>query len=100
MRRSILLLAVAMLAISTGGASAQRAASLSDDQVRQEIIKESVAAYKATGRPCACPFNLMRNGREYGTVSAYSKPGGASPLCYPKDVSDAKVQDWRRRNAR
>lgn len=74
-------------------------AEQSDAQVRQEIIKESIAAYKATGHPCACPFDLMRNGRECGGVSAYSRPGGASPLCYPKDVSDAQVHDWRRRHS-
>lgn len=30
--------------------------------------------------------------------SAYSKPGGASPLCYKTDVSDDMVRSWRRRN--
>ena len=92
--RVVVLFGMVALVLSAGSASAQ----LSDAQVRQEIIKESIAAYKSTGHPCACPFDLMRNGRECGSVSAYSKPGGASPLCYPKDVSDAQVSDWRRRH--
>src|SRR5215207_9463547 len=100
MSRSILFAAMAMLALGVGAAQAQRAPDLSDVQVRQEIIKESIASYKASGRPCACPFDRMRNGRECGDRSAYSRPGGASPLCYPKDVRDAMVRDWRRRNAR
>ena len=70
----------------------------SDDQVRQEIIKESVTRYKVAGRPCACPYDLARNGAECGGRSAYSRPGGAAPLCYPRDVSDAMVTDWRRRH--
>jgi hypothetical protein len=69
---------------------------LSDAQIREAIIKDSIGQYKATGHPCACPFDLMRNGRQCGNASAYSRPGGAQPLCYPKDVSDGMVADWRR----
>ena len=100
MRRSFLFMAVLALSLGIGNATAQRATEPSDAQVRDNIIKESIAAYKATGHPCACPFDLMRNGRQCGNVSAYSRPGGASPLCYPKDVSDAQVRDWRSRHAR
>jgi hypothetical protein len=90
------LFGIVALVLAAGSANAEQ----SDAQVRQEIIKESIAAYKATGHPCACPFDLMRNGKECGSVSAYSKPGGAAPLCYPKDVSGAQVSDWRRRHPR
>ena len=69
---------------------------LTDVQVRDAIIKGSVAAYLATGHPCACPYNLARNGSSCGGRSAYSRPGGASPLCYPQDVSDGMVAAWRR----
>jgi hypothetical protein len=69
---------------------------LSDAQVRQAIIQESIARYQATGHPCACPDNLARNGSRCGGRSAYSRPGGASPLCFPQDVSDAMVRAWRR----
>jgi len=66
------------------------------DAIRQAIIRKSIAEYQATGHPCACPYNLMRNGRQCGNVSAYIRPGGASPLCYAKDVNDGMVADWRR----
>jgi len=69
---------------------------LTDAQVRDAIIKDSVAAYLATGHPCACPYNVARNGSSCGGRSAYIRPGGAAPLCYPKDVSDGMVADWRR----
>jgi hypothetical protein len=72
---------------------------LTDAQVREAIIKESVGAYLATGHPCACPYNVARNGSSCGGRSAYSRPGGAAPLCYPKDVNDGMVGDWRRRHA-
>ena len=67
-----------------------------DDQIRQQIVHQSVAEYHGTGHPCACPYDLERNGRMCGRVSAYSRPGGAAPLCYPQDVSDGMVADWRR----
>ena len=74
------------------------ARSLSDSEVREAIIKESIASYQASGRPCACPYNLARNGSQCGGRSAHSRPGGASPKCYPQDVSDADVAEWRRRH--
>jgi hypothetical protein len=69
---------------------------MTDAQVREAVIKDSIAAYLATGHPCACPYNLARNGSQCGGRSAYSRPGGAEPLCYPKDVSDGMVADWKR----
>lgn len=69
--------------------------ALSDGEVRDRIIQESLRGYSGS---CPCPYNIMRNGRECGERSAYSKPGGASPLCYPKDVPDDMVRQYRRRN--
>ena len=56
--------------------------SASEQRVRQ-IINESIASYPGK---CACPYSLMSNGRKCGKRSAYSKPGGYEPLCYPDDV--------------
>jgi hypothetical protein len=63
------------------------------------IIEASRKAYHATGRPCACPDDRMRNGRSCGRRSAYSRPGGASPLCYTNDVSEAMIKSYRARFA-
>jgi hypothetical protein len=35
---------------------------LSDAQIREVIIQQSISQYQATGHPCACPHNLARNG--------------------------------------
>lgn len=51
------------------------------------IVAASRAAYHQRGRPCACPDDSMRNGRRCGGNSAYNRPGGARPLCYPSDVT-------------
>ena len=84
---------VAALILLSGPAFARE--PMTDAQVRDAIIRESIASYKATGHPCACPYDVARNGSQCGGRSAYSRPGGAAPLCYPRDVSDGMVADWR-----
>ena len=37
----------------------------------------------------------MRNGKECGKRSAYSKPGGYEPLCYVSDITGAKNNSVR-----
>lgn len=59
------------------------------------IVEESRRAYHAGGRPCACPDDTMRNGRACGGRSAYSRPGGAAPLCYPTDVTAEMIKNYR-----
>ena len=68
---------------------------MGEAQVKQEIIQQSISDYLATGHPCACPYNTARNGSSCGRRSAYTRPGGAAPLCYPKDVTPGMVMDWR-----
>lgn len=66
--------------------------AITDQEVRDMIIKESLQSYPGN---CPCPYNLMRNGRSCGGRSAYSRPGGRSPLCYPKDVTDQMIKNYR-----
>ncbi len=41
--------------------------------------------------------NADRAGRNCGKRSAYSRPGGRSPLCYESDVTKAMVDEYRAR---
>ena len=66
----------------------------SDDEIKQQIIKDSIASYPGT---CACPYNVDRAGHRCGRRSAYSRPGGYAPLCYPNDVTKEMVEDYRKR---
>ncbi|WEK50970.1 MAG: SH3 domain-containing protein [Candidatus Kaistia colombiensis] len=63
------------------------------------LVTASRQSYYASGRPCACPDDVMRNGRRCGGRSAYSRPGGASPLCYPGDVTTGMIEAFRARRA-
>ena len=47
------------------------------------LIEESIRNYK--GR-CPCPYSIAKDGSKCGKRSAYSRPGGATPLCYPRDI--------------
>lgn len=68
--------------------------SIPDTAVIQRIITESVAGYSGS---CACPYSTDRGGRRCGNRSAYSKPGGYAPICYPQDVTKAMIEAFRGR---
>jgi hypothetical protein len=83
----------AILSIGVG-AFQEKKASKTDGQIRQEIIAASIASY---GGGCPCPYNTDRAGRRCGRRSAYSRPGGALPMCYEGDVTQKMVDDYRKR---
>jgi hypothetical protein len=81
-----------LVAIAVGGLALSAASAQSDAQVKQQIIRQSLAAYPG---PCPCPYSVMRNGRSCGGRSAYSRPGGYAPICYPADIGQAEIRAWR-----
>ena len=72
--------------------------ALTDAAIASVIVQASRSQYYATGRPCACPYDTTRNGR-CGGRSAYSRPGGASPLCYPSDITREMIERYRQSQA-
>ena len=82
--------------IAAWGQQSKKSAKI-DAEIRQEIIKESVASYRGS---CPCPYNVDRSGRRCGARSAYSRPGGASPICYDKDVTQKMLDEYRKRKER
>ena len=61
--------------------------------IKQQIINDSISSY--SGR-CPCPYNTMKNGRLCGKSSAYSKPGGKSPICYSRDITTKMVNTYKK----
>ncbi|MEM0653874.1 hypothetical protein AAFL31_18965 [Klebsiella huaxiensis] len=78
--------------IFTSDTAVAKSAQLTDDQVKQQIIDDSIASYPGV---CACPFNRARNGSSCGRRSAWSKAGGYAPVCYKKEVTKEMINDWR-----
>lgn len=68
------------------------AARLSDAEVKRAIIAKSLASYPGT---CPCPYNTDRRGHSCGRRSAYSRPGGYSPICYMEQVTAAMITQYR-----
>ena len=85
---------IALLLLAAAPALGQSSA---DQRDRQKMIEESISAYSDS---CPCPYNTDRAGRRCGGRSAYSRPGGASPLCFPQDISDTMLAAWRSRRSR
>ncbi len=73
--------------------------ALSAAAIAAIIVHASRDQYHATGRPCACPDDTARNGSSCGGRSAYSRPGGAEPLCYPTDVTPTMIEQYRQKMA-
>lgn len=89
MRNALVVIAL-LLAFSSPALSDN--SDLSDEQVRQLIIQESISAYPGN---CPCPYNRASNGSRCGKRSAWSRVGGYSPICYSKEVSDKQVGKYR-----
>jgi hypothetical protein len=90
--RPTLAFAVVVVALWTADGFAQRAAS--DDEIRKMMIEESISGYRGN---CPCPYNLASNGSRCGGRSAWSRPGGAKPICYENEIADQMIADFRRR---
>ena len=68
--------------------------ALSKPVIIQRIIAKSISAYPGS---CPCPYNTDRGGRRCGKRSAYSKPGGYAPICFPQDVSERMIAAFKAR---
>jgi len=82
-----------VLVLATFMAVAIAADSPSDEDVRAIIIQESIAAYPGN---CPCPYSVDRAGRSCGGRSAWSRAGGRAPVCFPREVSDEQVREYRK----
>ncbi len=70
------------------------AENISDQQIVQNIINESIANYSGN---CPCPYNRASNGSNCGRRSAYSRAGGYAPICYASDVTSEMMTDYKRK---
>ena len=94
-RQSVASMGLAVL-IGMAAATPTAGQQMTDAQVRRAIVRESIANYPGS---CPCPDSVMRNGSRCGGRSAYSRPGGAAPMCYPSDVTAAQIAAYRRGQA-
>ncbi|QEK36358.1 hypothetical protein [Acinetobacter johnsonii] len=86
-----ILLFIGLTLTLTFAADAKQATQ-SDEAIKKEIIQQSIQTYSGN-----CPYNTARNGSRCGKRSAYNRVGGAAPLCYPENVSDRMVKEFKGR---
>lgn len=67
--------------------------TLATASIAKLLIAASISNYSGS---CACPYQTDRGGRSCGRRSAYSRPGGFSPLCFAKDITPEMVAEYRR----
>ncbi len=90
----MLLLALLSIGFAANAKEQVPDARLVDEQVKQQIIQESIESYPGN---CPCPYNLARNGSRCGKRSAWSRAGGYAPICYKEEITDEMVSEWRGR---
>lgn len=86
---------IVLVLLALGAFHPSVAEEKSDSEIKKAIIAQSLANYPG---PCPCPYNTMRNGRACGGRSAYSKPGGYSPICYEGDITEDMIESYKARN--
>lgn len=84
------LILLAGLCVAFGAEAKQSSQSI--EAIKQKIIQQSIENYP---RNCPCPYNTASNGSRCGKRSAYNRVGGYAPLCYPEDVSDRMVKEYK-----
>ena len=85
--------ALAVLLVFGTGQATTPNETKTDADIKQILTEASIARHPGN---CPCPYNVDRAGRQCGKRSAYSRPGGASPLCYANDISDDMVKEYRK----
>jgi hypothetical protein len=87
------LILLAGLCVAFGAEAKQSSQSV--EAIKQKIIQQSIENYPGN---CPCPYNTASNGSRCGKRSAYNRAGGYAPLCYPEDVSDRMVKEYKERS--
>jgi len=83
------------LAIPLAWSAAAQAQRVGDDEIRQMIIRDSLAQFGSTA--CPCPYSYAWNGQQCADKSLYNQRTRRQDLyCYPNDVSYRDIEEYRR----
>jgi len=69
-------------------------AGLSDDQVREAIVRDHLVNYVASGR-CMCPNQPDKTGQPCGRKAGYGKSNKNIAVCYTSQIDQRMVWEWR-----
>ena len=67
----------------------------SDESIRRSIVEMEIADYLSAGKSCPCHYSLNQLGRMCAGQSEYSRSRDSTIHCYPDEVSDSMMLEWR-----
>lgn len=86
----------ALIAVTIMSSALPRVSQAQDvASIKRQMIQQSIQRYPGN---CPCPYNQASDGSQCGGRSAWSRPGGRSPLCYSDDISASMINSWMARN--
>jgi hypothetical protein len=75
--------------------AAVQAQRYADDEIRNMIIRDSMAQFGP--RDCPCPYSYAWNGQQCADKSLYNQRTRRQDLyCYPNDVTYRDIEEYRR----
>ena len=90
--KRLFLLCIAAPLLWSANVQAQRYA---DDEIRNMIIRDSLAQFGSTD--CPCPYSYGWNGQQCANKSLYNQRTGRRDIfCYPNDVGYREIEEYRR----
>jgi hypothetical protein len=69
-------------------------AGLSDNQVRDAILRDHLASYAASGR-CMCPEQRDPAGQPCGRRAGYGSRNSNIAVCYTSQIDQRMIWEWR-----
>jgi hypothetical protein len=69
--------------------------NLTDDQIKQRLIRASITEYFRDDGYCPCPYSKNPSGHYCRDNSAYSGQPRSGVLCYPHDVDKMMIFRYR-----
>ena len=81
--------------ILIGSSLAMADDKISDDEIKTVLIQQSIQAYSGE---CPCPYSKSPKGVPCGLNSAYAKIDRFAILCYPSNVTQKMIKEYRDKN--
>jgi hypothetical protein len=66
--------------------------ALSEADIREKIVKDSVASYQGI---CPCPYSTHPDGTQCGYRSAFLKRSSNEVICYEINVTLKMIKEYR-----
>lgn len=82
--------------VSANSEECKEVLKMDDNQIRQHIVRASVAHYLSSVGSCPCPYSFDNFYNTYcGASSAYARNNGQFPKCYPGNLTGIDIAAYK-----